>query len=205
MREKQYILNELINVENATNGIYLLLQEDPENMSLNYAYKSLGRRHAELTEQYQVETGQICKLKKLDVNDQPPLDVTIRISKKDKNLVSLLVLAEFVCKSIVTITDKKYKDFAYKKIPKDKDLFYQHIMTMFSETTKKCEILNEGINDAFLRIYGSKEMNTMMDSIIGVLDLLESQDPKRVNQILKDAGFKGSEAFFEKSTGGNNE
>jgi len=120
-----------------------------------------------------------------------------QISKKDKNLVGLLVLAEFACKSVATLSDKKYKNFPYKKMTKAKEDFYTGIKAMFEELTQKIEEINTAINDDFLRIYGQKELNVMMDSVIGVLELLESQDSERVNEILKATGFKGAEVFFD--------
>ena len=125
--------------------------------------------------------------------------MSVQVSKKDKNLISLMVLAEFVCKSIIEVVDKKSKDFPYKKMPKAKEEFYNDIKTIFVEMGKKAEKINTEINETFLRIYTKKEMDILMDSVIGVLDLLESQDADRVSEILKATGFKGAEAFFEKA------
>ena len=125
--------------------------------------------------------------------------MNVRVSKKDKNLISLMVLAEFVCKSISEVVDKKYVNFPYKKMPKAKEEFYNEIKAMSLEVAGKFENINTAINEDFTRIYGQKEMNVMMDSVIGVLELLESQDADRVSEILKATGFKGAEAFFIKA------
>ena len=69
---------------------------------------------------------------------------------------------------------------------------------MFEKIVEQIEPINTMINEDFTRIYGQKEMNVMMDSVIGVLELLESQDSARVNEILKATGFKGVNDFFTK-------
>jgi len=44
--------------------------------------------------------------------------------------------------------------------------------------------------------YARKEMDLMMDSVLACLDMIEKQDAKQVNNVMRQFGWKGAEAFF---------
>lgn len=118
----------------------------------------------------------------------------VQVSKQDKNLISMMVLAEMVGRSIVNMVDDKLKDsdkFSQVKID-----FYNEIKSTFIPFTNTATQINTAVNDEFLRIYSSSEMSVMMDSVIAVIDLLEHQNEKQIQSIMRAAGWRGQEAFF---------
>mgnify|MGYP001183766656 FL=1 len=52
-------------------------------------------------------------------------ELKIRVSKKDKNLIGLLVLTETALRSVIIMADKKSVDFQYVRMSDDKKDFYQ--------------------------------------------------------------------------------
>jgi len=52
-------------------------------------------------------------------------ELKIRVSKKDKNLIGLLVLTETALRSVINMADKKSVDFQYVRMSDDKKDFYQ--------------------------------------------------------------------------------
>ncbi|HQM85475.1 MAG TPA: hypothetical protein PLD55_12425 [bacterium] len=125
-------------------------------------------------------------------------ELKIKVSKKDKNLIGLLVLTETALRSVINMADKKSVDFQYVRMSDDKKDFYQYIYDLLNPVLSEVSNFNTKINDEYLKIYSKSEMNTMMDSVLACLDMLENQDPKQIQAVMKKFGWKGAEAFWEK-------
>lgn len=123
-------------------------------------------------------------------------ELKIKVSKKDKNLIGLLILAETTIRTIIDLVDKKSVDFQYQRMSADKKDFYQYIYDLLNPVLSEVSNFNTKINDEYLKIYSKSEMNTMMDSVLACLDMLENQDPKQIQAVMKKFGWKGAEAFF---------
>ncbi len=120
----------------------------------------------------------------------------IKVSKKDKNLVGLLVLVETAIRSVVTHADQKRENFHYVKMPAEKAELYDYIKNLLQPVLDEISEFNTKINEEYLKIYARKEMDLMMDSVLACLDMIEKQDAKQVNNVMRQFGWKGAEAFF---------
>lgn len=96
------------------------------------------------------------------------------------------------------MADKKSVDFQYVRMSDDKKDFYQYIYDLLNPVLGAVSDFNTKINDEYLKIYSKAEMNTMMDSVLACLDMLENQDPKQINGVMKQFGWKGADEFWEK-------
>ncbi len=107
--------------------------------------------------------------------------VKIRLSQKDKSMVSLTWLLEMVLYAIVKM-DPKY-------VPPDKAKMYEAISGLFANAHKNAKMLNDRFNAEIDKAFGIEYQSKLADLCLSIITLLETQKPEHVNKILKAAGI----------------
>ena len=118
----------------------------------------------------------------------------MNISKHDKNLVSLLMIAEVLTKSITDECEK-----LLETAPPDKVQDYMVIMHDVEPLHKTLIALNDELSDEVHKVLGEAETDLLVDSVLSICVLLEEQSPKQINKVLKAAGIRSAdivESFF---------
>ena len=121
----------------------------------------------------------------------------MNISKHDKNLVSLLMIAEVLTKSILTECEK-----LLETAPPDKVQDYMVIMHEVEPLHKRLIALNDELSDHVHKVLGEAETDLLVDSVLSICVLLEEQSPKQINKVLKAAGIRSAdivESFFQRT------
>ena len=121
----------------------------------------------------------------------------MNISKHDKNLVSLLMIAEVLTKSILDECDK-----LLETAPPDKVQNYMVILHDVEPLHKALIALNDELSDEVHKVLGEAETDLLVDSVLSICVLLEEQSPKQINKMLKAAGIRSAdivESFFQRT------
>ena len=119
----------------------------------------------------------------------------MNLSKHDKNIVSLLMIAEVLTKSIIDECDK-----LLESAPPDKVQDYMVILHDVEPLHKSLIALNDEISDDVHKVLGEAETDLLVDSVLSICVLLEEQSPKQINKVLKAAGIRSAdivESFFK--------
>ena len=108
----------------------------------------------------------------------------MRISKHDKNLVQLLMIAEVLTKSI---TDELSKLEA--SAPSDKSADYEQIKSVIVPLHDALVTLNDTMTDQVHVVMTDEDQSLLIDSVLSICLLLETQNPKRIAKIMREVGI----------------
>lgn len=108
-------------------------------------------------------------------------EIHIKLSQKDKNLVSLWWLLEIVLTSIVKMNGEH--------IPARKRVMYEELAKILEPTMHSVQAVNDVFSEQIDRVFGIKYQNTLADTCIAVVTLLETMRPEEVTKVIKAAGI----------------
>ncbi len=124
--------------------------------------------------------------------------IKVRVSKKDGNLLAQMILVEFILRSINNLVDKKSDSFQHKRLPKDKEDFYNAIKEFSLNTVETVTAFNNKVQDEYLKIYTKKDFNILVESVVAIIEFMEAEDPEKIVKLMKELGFKGTDSFWVK-------
>lgn len=108
----------------------------------------------------------------------------MRISKHDKNLVQLLMIAEVLTKSI---TDELSRLEA--SAPSAKSADYEQIKSVTVPLHDALVSLNDAMTDQVNVVMSDEDQSLLIDSALSICLLLETQNPKRIAKIMREVGI----------------
>ena len=123
----------------------------------------------------------------------------MNISKHDKNLVQLLMIAEILTKSILTETER-----LAKTAPDGKAGQYAEIDGIISPLHSQIVSLNDAMTDEIHKVLTEEDQMLLVDSALSICVMLETQSPKQINKLMKGVGIRDKDivdSYF--SEGGN--
>ncbi|NCU27649.1 hypothetical protein EOM86_13185 [Candidatus Nomurabacteria bacterium] len=121
----------------------------------------------------------------------------MKLSKQDKNLVSLLMIAEILTKSITEEAER-----LGKTAPDAKAGQYDEILDRIRPLHGVLTGLNDTMSDDVHSVLSEDEQTLLVDSVLSICLLLETQSPKQVNSVMKAAGIRSKdivENYFKKT------
>lgn len=121
----------------------------------------------------------------------------MKLSKQDKNLVSLLMIAEILTKSITEEAER-----LGKTAPDAKSGQYDSILDRIRPLHWVLTGLNDKLSDDVHSVLSEDEQTLLVDSVLSICLLLETQSPKRVNAVMKAVGIRSIdllENYFNKT------
>jgi hypothetical protein len=119
---------------------------------------------------------------KAEVKVQKALeDIKIRLSTKDKNLISLFWLLEINLSAIVKMADSD--------IPARKKEMYSDIIDQIKPLHEVVQKLNDMYEDEINKVFSVKFSGHLADACIAVVTLLETLDPKQISSVMEQAGI----------------
>lgn len=121
----------------------------------------------------------------------------MKLSKQDKNLVSLLMIAEILTKSITEEAER-----LGKSAPDAKVCQYDSILELIRPLHGVLTGLNDTMADDVHSVLSEDEQTLLVDSVLSICLLLETQSPKQVNAVMKAAGIRSKdlvESYFKKT------
>lgn len=110
-----------------------------------------------------------------------PPGVSIKLSAKDKNLVSLWWLLEIVLTAIVGMNDKD--------IPARKRAMYEALSEVLKPAQKDVVAINDIFSDQINKTFGVRYQDTLADTCIAIVTLLETMIPEQVTKVIMNAGI----------------
>lgn len=108
----------------------------------------------------------------------------MNISKHDKNLIQLLMIAEVITKSITSEVDK-LKNTA----PSEKQGDYENIDSVMIPLHDALVTLNDAMTDQVHVVMTDEDQSLLIDSVLSICLLLETQNPKRIAKIMREVGI----------------
>ena len=121
----------------------------------------------------------------------------MKLSKQDKNLVSLLMIAEILTKSITEEAER-----LGKTAPDAKTGQYDAILDRIRPLHGVLTGLNDKLSDDVHSVLSEDEQTLLVDSVLSICLLLETQSPKQVNAVMKAVGIRSIdlvESYFKKT------
>ena len=124
----------------------------------------------------------------------------IKLSAKDKNLISMCWLAEIVLSSLV-----KCEENSVDTIPKSKLPLYKHVSGIFKEAHESVVKLNDQFSEQIAKVFEPGFEDTLCDLTLSIVTLYETMKPEQLLKIMKAAGIRDSDIIetYEKSKRGN--
>lgn len=120
----------------------------------------------------------------------------IKLSAKDKNLISMCWLAEIVLSSLV-----KCHENSIDTVPKSKLPLYNHVSDTFREAHKDVIKLNDQFSEQISKVFEPGFEDTLCDLTLAVVTLYETMRPEQLLKLLKAAGVRDKDIIetYEKS------
>ena len=121
----------------------------------------------------------------------------MKLSTQDKNLVSLPMIAEILTKSITEEAER-----LQKTAPEAKACQYDAILERIRPLHGVLTGLNDTMADSVHSVLSEDEQTLLVDSVLSICLLLETQSPKQVNAVMKAAGIRSKdivESYFKKT------
>lgn len=124
----------------------------------------------------------------------------IKLSAKDKNLISMCWLAEIVLSSLV-----KCEENSVDTIPKSKLPLYKHVSGIFKEAHESVVKLNDQFSEQIAKVFEPGFEDTLCDLTLSIVTLYETMKPEQLLKIMRAAGIRDSDIIetYEKSKHGN--
>lgn len=110
-----------------------------------------------------------------------PPGVSIKLSAKDKNLVSLWWLLEIVMSAIVGMNDEH--------IPPRKRNMYKALADLLAPAKADVQEINDMFSEQINKTFGIRYQNTLADTCIAIVTLLETMVPEQVTKVIMSAGI----------------
>ena len=110
-----------------------------------------------------------------------PPGTQIKLSVKDKNLVSLWWLLEIVLSAIVGMNDDD--------IPPRKRAMYKALAEMLAPAKANVQEINDLFSEQINKTFGIRYQNTLADTCIAIVTLLETMVPEQVTKVIMSAGI----------------
>lgn len=110
-----------------------------------------------------------------------PPGMQIKLSVKDKNLVSLWWLLEIVLSAIVGMNDDD--------IPPRKRAMYKALADILAKPKADVQAINDLFSEQINKTFGVRYQNTLADTCIAIVTLLETMVPEQVTKVIQAAGI----------------
>lgn len=110
-----------------------------------------------------------------------PPGVSIKLSTKDKNLVSLWWMLEIVLSAIVGMNDDD--------IPPRKRKMYSALAELLAPAKADVQAINDLFSEQINKTFGIRYQNTLADTCIAIVTLLETMVPEQVTKVIMSAGI----------------
>lgn len=110
-----------------------------------------------------------------------PPGTQIKLSVKDKNLVSLWWLLEIVLSAIVGMNDDD--------IPPRKRQMYAALADILAKPKADVQAINDLFSEQINKTFGIRYQNTLADTCIAIVTLLETMVPEQVTKVIQAAGI----------------
>jgi hypothetical protein len=120
----------------------------------------------------------------------------IKLSAKDKNLISMCWLAEIVLSSLV-----KCEENSVDTIPKSKLPLYKHVSGIFKEAHESVVKLNDQFSEQISKVFEPGFEDTLCDLTLAVVTLYETMRPEQLLKVMQVAGIRDKDIIetYEKS------
>lgn len=120
----------------------------------------------------------------------------IKLSAKDKNLISMCWLAEIVLSSLV-----KCHENSIDTVPKSKLQLYNHVSDTFREAHKDVIKLNDQFSEQISKVFEPGFEDTLCDLTLAVVTLYETMRPEQLLKVMQVAGIRDKDIIetYEKS------
>jgi hypothetical protein len=105
----------------------------------------------------------------------------IKLSAKDKNMVSLWWLLEIVTYALVGMDGDD--------APIHKREMYREIIAPLKPMLQVIRETNDKFNDEIEKVFGADYENTLADTCVAIVTLLETLRPEQVTKVIKAAGI----------------
>ena len=105
----------------------------------------------------------------------------IKLSQKDKNLVSLWWMLEIVLSAIIKMDDEY--------IPPRKREMYKELAELLNPALDVVQDINDKFSEQINKVFEIGYQNTFADTCIAVVTLLETMKPEAVTAIIEAAGI----------------
>jgi hypothetical protein len=120
----------------------------------------------------------------------------IKLSAKDKNLISMCWLAEIVLSSLV-----KCEENSVDTIPKSKLPLYKYVSGIFKEAHESVVKLNDQFSEQISKVFEPGFEDTLCDLTLAVVTLYETMRPEQLLKVMQVAGIRDKDIIetYEKS------